>query len=273
MRRLPRSREERADNIVSRLIPLASVLSPSSLTSEVRELFNSTTCPNVATLNFTREGKNNFRKEDSYAGASLIFLNTTDVKGEQPGFFDYYDQPSKNGKRLAVTSIYLSKPATNPNASLNACGERWNCTYTMNFEAPGYKCDDVASSSNPDVGTAPFNLSVLAPQGDAIYYASTDLNDYMDPQIETGDNGVPIPKPPYPDSLGVFQSEPVLWIGHSVKTNKLYDDDSPYKRQRLVDAHLLLSCSSQLLGVCSHFLDSPAWIGFFSAKKLRGSMS
>ncbi|KAF1955760.1 hypothetical protein CC80DRAFT_516696 [Byssothecium circinans] len=217
--------------LCSWLIPLASVLSPSSLTSEVRETYNSTTCPKVAMLNFTREAKHDFRKEDEYVGASLVFWNTTNLKGEQAGFFDYYDQPSKNGKRLAVTSVYLNKPATNPDASLNSCGERWNCTYDMTFEGPGYKCDDVASISKPDAGAAPFNLSVLAPQGDSIYHASTDLNDYVSPQIETGDDGVPIPKPPYPDLLGVFQSEPVLWIGHSIKTKENYPDDSPYKKK------------------------------------------
>jgi hypothetical protein len=214
-----------------RIIPIASVLSPAALTSEVRETFNATHCPNVATLNFEREAKHNFRKEDQYAGSSLVFWNTTDRKGETEGWFDYYDQPSKNAKRLAVTSVYLNKPATDRNASLNSCGERWNCTYTVNFLAPGYKCDDVADSSKPDVGAAPFNLSKLAPQGDMLYYAATDMNDYMNPQIETDNFGVPTPKPPYPDLLGVFESEPVLWIGHSVKTSTPYDKSSPYEKQ------------------------------------------
>ncbi|KAF2645611.1 hypothetical protein P280DRAFT_495422 [Massarina eburnea CBS 473.64] len=218
--------------LCSWLIPLASVLSPSSLTSELREIAtDGARCASVATLNFTREAKYDFRKEDSYAGASLAFWNTTDVKGETPGFFDYYDQPSKNGKRLAVTSIYLNKPATNPSASLNSCGERWNCTYDLTFEAPGYKCDDVASSSKPDAGDAPFNLSIMAPQGDMTYYASTDLNDYVSPQIDTGTNGEPKQKPPYPGELGVFQSEPVLWIGYSIKTSEPYDKDSPYREK------------------------------------------
>ncbi|CAI6275134.1 unnamed protein product [Periconia digitata] len=215
--------------LCSWLLPLASVLSPSSLTSEVREVFNTTQCDNVATLNFDREAKHDFRREDTYAGASLVYWNTTDIEGKKDGWFDYYDQPSKNAKRLAVTAVYLKKPATDPLASLNSCGERWNCTYSLNFVAPGYKCDEIKNPNNPTVN-APFNYSTLAPQGDMIYYASTDLNDYMNPQIDTNENGIPIPEPPYPKSLGVFQSEPVLWIGHSVNTTEPYPSGSPHAK-------------------------------------------
>lgn len=222
-----------------RLLPIASVLSPSSLTSEVRETFNDTYCPAVATLNFDREAKHDFRREDTYAGASLVFWNTTDTEGKKDGFFDYYDQPSKNAKRLAVTAIYMKKPATDPKASEISCGERWNCTYSINFLAPGYKCDDFSNKNDP---AAPFNNSVLAPQGDMIYYASTDLNDYMNPQIATDETGVPIPKPPYPKSLGVFESEPVLWIGHSVNTSKPYPPDSPHAKWVNVHEPKIFKC-------------------------------
>ena len=124
--------------------------------------------------------------------------------------------------------MYLRKPATNPDASLMACGERWNCTYEIEFEAPGYKCDEIASSSTPDAGSAPFNLSMLAPEGTNIYYADVTAKEYKRPQVDTNEKGMPAEGPPYPDLLGVFQSEPVLWIGHSVKTSKPYDKASPY---------------------------------------------
>jgi hypothetical protein len=109
-----------------------------------------------------------------------------------------------------------------------SCGERWNCTYEIKFQAPGYKCDEIASSSQPDAGPAPFNLSKLAPEGTNIYYADVSTKDYRRPQVDTDDRGVPVKGPPYSDLLGVFQSEPVLWIGHSAKTSKPYDKSSPY---------------------------------------------
>jgi hypothetical protein len=217
-----------------RLIPIASVLSPASLTSELRTTFNETTCSSVASLNFTHESSYNFREDSPYPGYSLAFYNSTDVSATQEGWFDYYDQPSKNARRLAVTAAYLKKPASFPDASLDSCGQGWNCTYDISFQAPGYKCEEIANSSYPvpDDKNAPFNTSVLAPVGSSLYKAAVDLNDYANPQIDTGDDGMPKEGPPYPDLLGVFQSEPVLWIGYAInQTDKPYPDGDPFKEK------------------------------------------
>jgi hypothetical protein len=207
-----------------RLIPIASVLAPAALTSESRLTYsNETTCGAVATLNFTHEALYDFRNVNSYPGSSLLFYNTTDTSAESESWFDYYDQPSKNARRLTVTSAYLRKPATFPAASVESCGEGWNCTYSINIEGPGYKCEEPSPNE-----ISPFNLSVLAPEGKHIYYSNVDLNDYANPQIDTDEEGMPIQEPPYPDSLGVFFSEPELWIGYSLNTSQPYDKSSPY---------------------------------------------
>jgi hypothetical protein len=198
-------------------------LSPASLTTDIRTKYDSTTCPSAGTLDFTREASYDFRDPTAYPGFSLAFWNTTDVKGEEEGWFDYYDQPSKNARRLAVTSVYLRKAASNPDASLIACGEGWNCTYILEFEAPGYNCKDITvdDDENP-----PFNTSILAPEGPFIYKATVDLGEYISPQVETGPDGVPVEGPPYPDMLGAFQTEPVLWIGHAINTSTPYEPGS-----------------------------------------------
>jgi hypothetical protein len=69
---------------------------------------------------------------------------------------------------------------------------------------------------------------VLVPEGTNIYYADVTTKEYKRPQVDTNDKGMPAKGPPYPDFLGAFQSEPVLWIGHSVQTSKPYDKSSPY---------------------------------------------
>ncbi|KAF2739003.1 hypothetical protein EJ04DRAFT_509158 [Polyplosphaeria fusca] len=216
------------------LIPIASVLSPASLTSEVQTSYNLTRCSSVASLDFTHESLYNFRNESNFPGSSLVFYNTTDTHGKAPDYFDYYDQPSKNARRLAVLSTYLKKASHSENASIDSCGNGWNCTYSISFQGPGYNCDELANSSTPDLapGTAPFNLTTLAPQGDYLYYSSVDMGEYLNPQIETGDDGVPVPEPPYPETLGVFQAEPVLWIGYVINTSKPYDAaSSQYKKK------------------------------------------
>lgn len=216
----------------SRLIPLASVLSPAALTAEMRTHYDFTTCPSVATLNFSQEAEYNFRDKRYFPGSSLVYYNTTDIKAETDGWYDYYDQPSKNAKRLTITSAYLRQAAQSTDASLQACGEGWNCTYTINFQGPGYKCDEVANGAHPNTDEiiaqgAPFNISLLAPVGKHIYAGNVDMGEYAYPQIDSND-GMPLEGQPIPELLGVFQSEPALWIGYAVNTSKPYEPSSPY---------------------------------------------
>ena len=159
---------------------------------------------------------------------SLNFYNTTEPAEEErrdgtkysettESFFDYYDQPSKNARRLAFSSVYMQKPQPRENASTVFCGSGWNCTYTISFVGPGYQCDDVDETNGFD---APFTLAELAPNGSLVYAAEVDQGDYsyQDPA-----NGT--------ESLGVFKNEPNLWIGYAINTSKLYsyDEDSDYK--------------------------------------------
>lgn len=184
-------------------------------------------CPAVATLNLTREAVFNFREEQhsNSRGNSLIYYNTTDPSGLQDGYFDYYDQPSKIARRLAFSSAYLKKAQPRERAAAEFCGAGWNCTYSINFLAPGYKCDDVSDAVPRD---APFNIDQIAPHGDFIYHAEVDLGDYKRPQAPTTEG---VPDPGYPASLGVFEDEPVLWIGYTENTTAKYPEDSPYAQK------------------------------------------
>ncbi|KAF2829157.1 hypothetical protein CC86DRAFT_345655 [Ophiobolus disseminans] len=211
------------------LIPIASVMSPASLTSEMTAHTVSDTCSGIATLNFTHESDFNFRvmPADQIRRNSMSYYNTTDIKGEKVGFFDYYDQPTKNVRRLAISAAYLKRPQPRENAALTFCGRGWNCTYSINFVGPGYRCEDVTESVPAN---APFQLRQLAPVGNFTYISNVDQDDYQSPQIDTLE-GVPRQPPPYPASLGVFESEPILWIGYAAKSNESYPPDSPYAKK------------------------------------------
>jgi hypothetical protein len=211
-----------------RLIPIASVLSPASLTSQPRPMNLNTTCSNVASLNLTREAVFDFREEQhsNSRGNSLIYYNTTDPAGLQDGYFDYYDQSSKIARRLAFSSAYLKTAQPRQKAAIDFCGTGYNCTYSINFMAPGYKCDDVSDTTPAD---APFTIDYIAPEGDFIYHAAVDLGDYQRPQAPTTEG---VPDPGYdPETLGVFENEPVLWIGYAENTTTRYPDDSPYAKK------------------------------------------
>ena len=186
------------------------------------------TCDQVGSLDFGRESSYDYRNKKYLPGSSLVFYNTTDKNATTPGWFDYYDQPSKNAKRLTITSAYLRKPAQYSKAAYQACGEGWNCTYSINFQGPGYKCEEMASGKEPNLARltalgVPFNISSLAPEGNLVYVADVDRGQYANPQLEE-----PIQGPPFPETLGVFQAEPQLWIGYSINTSQQYDPSSPY---------------------------------------------
>jgi hypothetical protein len=216
-------------------MPLAAVFSPSTLTSTLGAIADNGTCSRVPNLNFTAETDMNYRvarEVNGGLGISLAYFNTTDPAGTAPGFFDYFDQPSKNAERVTTISAFMKRAVEKDTANVQACGGgTLNCTYSVSFDGPGYKCDELASGVGSNVAElaaigAPFNTSSLVPEGFNVYQAVVRLGDYAPIQTLTGDNGVPIA--PYPDDLGVFKTEPVLWIGHSINTGKPLASGSPF---------------------------------------------
>lgn len=183
-------------------------------------------CPAVATLNLTHEAVFNFREEQqsNSRGNSLLYYNTTDPDGLQDGYFDYYDQPSKIARRLAFSSAYLKRAQARERAAAEFCGQGFNCTYSINFIAPGYKCDDTSDS----VHGAPFSIDQIAPQGDFIYHAEVDQCKYKNTQAPTTEG---MPDPGYNSSLGVFESERVLWVGYAEITTTRYPEDSSFAKK------------------------------------------
>lgn len=119
----------------------------------------------------------------------------------------------------------MQKPQPRENASTDFCGSGWNRTYTFSFVGPGYKCDDV-----DDIGTngadAPFTSDDFAPKGNLVYAAEIDRADFG--------NQNPIRDKEF---LGIFESEPDLWIGYSVNMSKPYSDEEPDYRTKWGNVH------------------------------------
>ncbi|KAJ4993629.1 hypothetical protein SVAN01_00683 [Stagonosporopsis vannaccii] len=237
------------------LIPLATIIfSPGALTFgdylEARDVSR-----NVPHINFTQETIKDWRHPVAYEPSeddllakggnkrSLMYYNTTD-KSENPtspGWFDYYDQPSAELRRVALLFGYnlMNHSTHRLNARQLVCGKAeaggpYNCTYAQSFIAPAYKCDLVADgigddSRLVDLG-APFNTSTLLPEGRNAYQAEVGLGDYKRPQIENfqrGPGGVPAGDTPA--DLGVFKAEPTLWIGWSNNSTEPLPPDSPFR--------------------------------------------
>jgi hypothetical protein len=130
----------------------------------------------------------------------------------------------------------MNHPNIKPDARQDICGDAYgdsyNCTYSQTFTGPGYQCIEVATGIN-DTGRlkefdAPFNTSILVPNGNYAYYANADVGAYDRPQkvqFEKGTGGVPVGPPPA--DLGVFKHEPALWIGYSANSTEPLKEGDP----------------------------------------------
>lgn len=221
------------------LIPIATIVfSPAALTfGDIYET-GSSNSP-VPTLNFTAESFKDWRKPitmpDGTKRKSLMFYNTTDIAGTKEGFFDYYDQPSADLKRISLMTAYSLKDQSlnREDARLDSCGGDFNCTYTISFVGPGYNCQEFAQSFEDDQkladAGAPFNTSILVPRGPHVYISNVDVGDYERPQpAESLSNQGGVPSGFIPNDFGFFKSEPVLWIGYSINSTEALPSDSPF---------------------------------------------
>ncbi|KAK7423562.1 hypothetical protein QQX98_001020 [Neonectria punicea] len=215
--------------------PLIVILTSETLSVTPQTKREHTHCPSVRTLNFTHEELNDWRKPisiENLYGLSLSLWNTT-AEGEpdpsNPNSFDYWTASSQQSRQVALRTAYLQQAIMRKDAPEQICSVGWNCSLTIQFTGPGYKCDEVASGVRSEVkqlgnAMAPFSTSDLLPFGNYSYLAVTDLGEYAAQQIDSGHGGRPKQEPPYPKNLGAFRTEPIIWIGYA-------DVDDRSKRQ------------------------------------------
>lgn len=218
-----------------RLTPLVIILTSNTLLVGPYLNIHPTTCPNIRTLNFTGDELEDFRNPtiiDGRQGIALNFWNATMEKNESsPNWWDYYTGPNPYFTAAASLGIYSHQVIGAKNAALDICGMGWNCTYQVKFIGPGYNCQEIANGVGSEVqklgnNTAPFNTSILLPEGNYSYYVQGSLGDYNPEQMaNVSVGGAPKMAPPFPEHLGAFRLEPIIWAGYVVRANP--DVDPP----------------------------------------------
>lgn len=211
--------------------PLVVILTANTLLVEPRTIVSNTTCPSVRSLNFTYEDLNDWRKPTRIDGLFEIpvsIWNTTKRDDQtDDDWFDYYTGPSPNFQQTATLGAFLQEVVARKNASYEVCESGYNCTFNVEFTAPGYNCTEVASGagSTPvnltqETGEAepPFGTDILLPQGQYSYYAYATGGEYSTTQLKNvGVSGIPnIPNSELPAHFGALRTEPVIWIGYVV---------------------------------------------------------
>ncbi|EKJ68806.1 hypothetical protein FPSE_11023 [Fusarium pseudograminearum CS3096] len=219
------------------LSPAVVILTSATLYVVPGESVQDTLCPSIRTLNFSNEAKESYQSRKmaegeakTMTGRSLCSYNWTALGGnEAPGaktndsIFEYYNGPSPILNRIAAGVFSSGQTTYKANISEEICGEGWDCSTTIHFVAPGYQCEELANgvgSSMKKFGDAeaPFDLDKLVPAGNFAYFASNDRGEYMKPQIDdVRIGGIPPPEafPDLPKNLGVFRTEPSIWIGYA----------------------------------------------------------
>jgi hypothetical protein len=189
-------------------------------------------CPGVRTLNFDGEKSKNWRATDRIDGHRLISLslwNSTVQSSEglidtpfNETFFDYWTAPSAQSELVAAQSALTGAVIPRRDVASETCGHGWNCSYTIAFRAPGYKCAELATGDineeklKREGAPDSFNPGELIPMGDYSYVVDTETAEYGPKQMGTMyGGGAPVMEPPYPKHFGAFRTEPVLWIGYS----------------------------------------------------------
>ncbi|KAH6886208.1 hypothetical protein B0T10DRAFT_575904 [Thelonectria olida] len=183
-------------------------------------------CPNARTLNFSLEGTMDWREGvmiNGFHEMTLSRWNITSLELEHgnANSFDYYADASIQGKNLVERAVNLQQPAVRENAAQEVCSNSWNCSYIVDFVAPGYKCTELANGVGDETrtlnGSLPrFNTSDILPKGGFSYIAFADEGEYAAQQMrEIEPGGIPLGGPPYPKHLGAFRTEPIIWVGYA----------------------------------------------------------
>jgi hypothetical protein len=184
-------------------------------------------CPEARTLNFSNEGTLDWRSGLMFKNIyenSLSLWNTTNLDDFGVGKandFDYWTGSSMQCRMFVERIMYLQQVAVRKNAAREICTEAWNCSYVVEFKAPGYKCTELATGVRSDLkkldgALPPFDTRSIVPEGDYSYLAVADLGEYALQQYRnTSLGGMPQDPPPWPKHLGAFRTEPVIWIGYA----------------------------------------------------------
>lgn len=182
------------------------------------------TCTSVRTLNFSNDAKKSWRdskkaENETMNGLSLSMFNEATQNKTSPDAFDYWLRPSPALDSIASRVLTGVQSLQRDEVAKEICGDHWDCSTTIHFVGPGYKCQQLAKGVDSEMdkfGTyePPFNLSQLIPAARFSYNTVADKGEYAATQIAVDQQNLPLQKPPFPKNLGAFRTEPAIWLGY-----------------------------------------------------------
>lgn len=221
------------------LTPLIVVLASETL-SVVGGIKEATSfCPEARTLNFAIEETISWRDPKVIGNITLVSLslyNLTSENHPSERNFDYYHSNSVQLQMSVDRTINLRAAAVRSNAGQQICPQGWNCSYVVEFVAPGYKCTELANGVNDEIAKLdgqlpPFDLSDIVPRGSYSYITNSMSGEYgiqQFPWVWPGGTPRGNFRRPWPKYVGAFRTEPLIWVGYAAVDN--YDILQPENR-------------------------------------------
>ncbi|KAM0232508.1 hypothetical protein ACHAP5_010680 [Fusarium lateritium] len=206
------------------LSPFVVIFTSATLSVVLDTKREHTNCTSIRTLNFSNDAKKSWRDDktaenETMRGISLSMFNEATESKDDPFAIDYWIKAAPPLDSIASRVLAGGQPIQRDEVAIEICGDGWDCSTTIYFVGPGYKCQQLANGANSTMSsfenyTAPFNLTQMVPAGNASYYTIADLGEYSPSQIVVDDSNKPAEGPPFPKNMGAFRTEPVIWLGY-----------------------------------------------------------
>lgn len=129
------------------------------------------------------------------------------------------------GDQMFSATTALQRPYNNLDDTFVVCEKGCNCTVEIKFVAPAYKCQEQARGVGAQIRSlqqesgeahSPIDFNLLAPIGSYTYISNAGLGHYSNTQLKAVNfGGIPLMNPPFPENLGAFRTDPVVWVGYS----------------------------------------------------------
>ncbi|KAB5549461.1 hypothetical protein GE09DRAFT_174885 [Coniochaeta sp. 2T2.1] len=119
----------------------------------------------------------------------------------------FFNQPSMDSRRIFQLSLLSDQPLL-PDSP---CPTDSNCTFSISFAAPSYKCEHRDDFG----GIRTYNLSQMAPFGDLLYASYSSFEEDFVGRPLGWNRTVPN------NDTGVFKQEPSLWVAWAFNTTLL----------------------------------------------------
>ncbi|KAF9768433.1 hypothetical protein IL306_014273 [Fusarium sp. DS 682] len=206
------------------LSPAVVIFTSATLTVVTDTRAEHSNCTSVRTLNFSNDAMKSWDDDkravnETMRGFSISMFNKVMKDRESRYYFDYWLKAAPSLDSIASRVFAGGQPIQRDEVATEICGEGWDCSTTIYFLGPGYKCEQLAKGANSTMSSfkdynTPFNLTVMIPAGNATFYSIGNLGEYKPKQITVDEKNIPVQKPPFPKNLGAFRTEPVLWMGY-----------------------------------------------------------